>query len=129
LSSKHTAFELFFNALETHENLLHAETQAIAAQHIETIESILEQKDESLQALLDAKTEIGQDPRDNKEADALIDRVIELQKRNSDSFRKLHKQQSLKSSKSTNPKLKPVDYRARSAYSKNLIIPKSRLDI
>ena len=31
MSSKHTAFELFFNALETHENLLHAETQAIAA--------------------------------------------------------------------------------------------------
>ena len=37
-------FEFFLVALETHENLLHAETQAIAAKHLDTIESILKKK-------------------------------------------------------------------------------------
>ena len=73
-------FEFFLNALETHENLLHAETQAIAAKHLDTIESILEKKDESLRLLLEAKDLLGEDPTKNKSADKLIDRVIELQK-------------------------------------------------
>ena len=73
-------FKPFFNALEAHESLLHAETQAIAAQHIDTIESIIAQKEESLKSLLEAKSDIGFDPRENHEADLLIDRVIELQK-------------------------------------------------
>ena len=114
--------------LETHENLLHAETQAIAAQHLETIESILVQKDESLKNLLDAKDEIGIDPRENKKADELIDRVIELQKRNTDSFKKLHDRQSTKASKEEQVKLKPIDHRVKRAYTGSIIIPKSRLD-
>ena len=55
----------FLNALETHENLLHAETQAIAAKHLDTIESILK-KDESLRLLLEAKDLLGEDPTKNK---------------------------------------------------------------
>ncbi len=119
---------LFFNALEAHESLLHAETQAIAAQHIDTIESIIAQKEESLKSLLEAKSDIGFDPRENHEADLLIDRVIELQKRNANSFRKLHQKQSSKNSNSEETKPKPLDRRVKSAYSKNLFIPKSRLE-
>ena len=44
LSIEPKDFEFFLVALETHENLLHAETQAIAAKHLDTIESILEKK-------------------------------------------------------------------------------------
>ena len=128
LSLKLSAFDFFFKVLETHENLLHAETQAIAAQHLETIESILVQKDESLKNLLEAKDEIGRDPRENKKADELIDRVIELQKRNTDSFKKLHDRQSTKSSKEEQVKLKPIDHRVKRAYTGSIIIPKSRLD-
>ena len=39
-------FEFFLSTLETHQNLLHAETQAIAAKHLDTIESILAKKEE-----------------------------------------------------------------------------------
>ena len=44
LSIEPKDFEFFLVALETHENLLHAETQAIAAKHLDTIESILEKR-------------------------------------------------------------------------------------
>lgn len=74
-------FEFFLSTLETHQNLLHAETQAIAAKHLDTIESILAKKEESLALLLEARDNIGFDPRSNSEANELIDQVIELQKK------------------------------------------------
>jgi flagellar biosynthesis/type III secretory pathway chaperone len=46
------AFAYFIESLETLENLLHAETQAIAAKDLDTIDSIMVQKDESLKVLL-----------------------------------------------------------------------------
>jgi len=128
LSLKLSAYDFFFKVLETHETLLHAETQAIAAQHLETIETILSQKDESLKNLLDAKNDIGIDPRENEKADELIDRVIALQKRNTESFKKLHDKQSSKASKEDQVKLKPIDHRDKRAYTGSIIIPKSRLD-
>ena len=128
MSLKLSAYDFFYKVLETHETLLHAETQAIAAQHLETIESILAQKDESLKNLLDAKNDIGVDPRENQKADELIDRVIALQKRNTESFKKLHEKQSSKVSNENQVALKPIDQRVKEAYSRSIIIPKSRLD-
>ena len=128
MSLKISAYDFFFKVLETHETLLHAETQAIAAQHLETIETILSQKDESLKNLLDAKNDIGIDPRENEKADELIDRVIALQKRNTESFKKLHDKQSSKASKEDQVKLKPIDHRVKRAYTGSIVIPKSRLD-
>ena len=128
MSLKLSAYDFSYKVLETHETLLHAETQAIAAQHLETIESILAQKDESLKNLLDAKNDIGVDPRENQKADELIDRVIALQKRNTESFKKLHEKQSSKVSNENQVALKPIDQRVKEAYSRSIIIPKSRLD-
>ena len=86
-------FTFFFEALETFENLLHAETQAIAAKHLDTIEQIIAQKDESLKVLLQAKDQVGNDPRTIKEADILVDQVLDLQEKNVESFRRLFDRQ------------------------------------
>ncbi|MGY8714223.1 MAG: hypothetical protein ACKVJ1_10085 [Verrucomicrobiia bacterium] len=122
------AFEFFLSTLETHQNLLHAETQAIAAKHLDTIESILVKKEESLATLLQAKDNIGFDPRTKQEANDLIDRVIELQKRNGDSLKKLvdHQTANQQTGETTLPK--PIDSRLKKAYSKSMFEPKSRLD-
>ena len=47
-------FAYFLESLETLENLLHAETQAIAAQELDTIDEIILQKESSLKNLLAA---------------------------------------------------------------------------
>ena len=86
-------FLFFFEALETFENLLHAETQAIAAKHLDTIEQIIAKKDESLKVLLQAKDQVGSDPRAIKQADILVDQVLELQEKNVESFRRLFDRQ------------------------------------
>ena len=86
-------FTFFFEALETFENLLHAETQAIAAKHLDTIEQIIAKKEESLKVLLQAKDQVGTDPRTIKEADILVDQVLDLQEKNVESFRRLFDRQ------------------------------------
>ena len=86
-------FTFFFEALETFENLLHAETQAIAAKHLDTIEQIIAKKDESLKVLLQAKDQVGTDPRAIREADMLVDQVLDLQQKNVESFRRLFDRQ------------------------------------
>ena len=121
-------FEFFLNALETHENLLHAETQAIAAKHLDTIESILKKKDESLRLLLEAKDLLGKDPTKNNSADKLIDRVIELQKRNAELFKKLVDRQTAKENSESKIDLKPIDQRLKKAYSKSTHDSNSRLN-
>jgi|TARA_B110000495_G_scaffold172967_1_gene162212 hypothetical protein len=121
------AFEFFLSTLETHQNLLHAETQAIAAKHLETIETILVKKEESLTSVLQAKENIGFDPRTNQEANDLIDRVIELQKRNGDSLKKLVDHQSAIQKTGESTLTKPIDSRLKKAYSKSMLEPKSRL--
>lgn len=120
-------FDHFLELLEVHENLLHAETQAIAAKELDTIESILQKKDESLEIVLTARDNLGVDPRTNQQLDSLIDRVIELQKRNADSFQKLVKQQSSKASPKDESK-NLLSNRLKQAYSGNKRNSGIRLD-
>ena len=112
------AFDHFLELLEVHENLLHAETQAIAAKELDIIASILQKKDESLEIVLAARDNLGVDPRTNQQLDSLINRVIELQKRNADSFQKLVKQQSSKASSKDESK-NLLSNRLKQAYSGN----------
>lgn len=125
MSNRPNNYEIFLEALELHENLLHAETQAIAAKHLDTIESILTRKEESLRLLLEAKDSIGEDPRNNRDADEFIDRVIELQKRNAYSFRKLVDSQAEKEDADKSTSVKPIDQRLKKAYLSSIY--KSRL--
>ena len=120
-------FDHFLELLEVHENLLHAETQAIAAKELDIIESILQKKDESLEIVLAARDNLVMDPRTNQQLDSLIDRVIELQKRNADSFQKLVKQQSLKASPKDDSK-NLLSNRLKQAYSGNKRNSGIRLD-
>ena len=82
-------FSYFMESLETLENLLHAETQAIAAQHLDTIDSIMLQKDESLRIVTKAKQMLNSDPRLNDVANQQINYVLNLQAKNADSFKRL----------------------------------------
>ncbi len=108
-------FTFFFEALETFENLLHAETQAIAAKHLDTIEQIIAKKDESLKVLLQAKDQVGTDPRTIKEADMLVDQVLDLQEKNVESFRRLFDRQfKIKQGKETEEM--PRERNVRKAY-------------
>jgi len=111
-------FTFFLQTLETHENLLHAETQAIAAKHLDTIDSILNRKEDSLKLLLQAKDNIGFDPRSNEKANELIDRVLELQKRNADLFRRLVDNENEKKNTSESPNLNPINKRLKKGLRK-----------
>ena len=88
-------FPRFLEFLELHENLLHAETQAIAAKHLDTIESLIEAKQENLKFLLEAKEVLKSNPRDDQRADELIEKILELQDRNTKSFSKLYQDKAL----------------------------------
>lgn len=121
-------FTFFLQTLETHENLLHAETQAIAAKRLDTIDSILNRKEDSLKLLLQAKDNIGFDPRSNEKANELIDRVLELQKRNADLFRRLVDNENEKKNTSESPNLNPINKRLKKAYENNTFSQNTRLD-
>ena len=108
-------FAFFLEALETFENLLHAETQAIAAKHLNTIEQIIARKDESLQVLLQAKDKVSVDPRSISEADALVDQVLDLQEKNVESFRRLFDRQ-FKVNQGKDTEEMPRDRNLRKAY-------------
>ena len=108
-------FAFFLEALETFENLLHAETQAIAAKHLDTIEQIIARKDESLQVLLQAKDKVSVDPRSISEADLLVDQVLDLQEKNVESFRRLFDRQ-FKVNQGKDTEEMPRDRNLRKAY-------------
>ena len=91
-------FSYFMESLETLENLLHAETQAIAAQHLDTIDSIMVQKDESLRIVTEAKQMLTSDPRLNDVANQQINYVLKLQAKNADSFKRLKDKVKMRSS-------------------------------
>lgn len=74
--------ETFSEAIEAYENLLHSETQAIVAADLDKLEAILNTKDQALQAVLNARDEMGIDPRENPMLDKTLDRVLEIQTRN-----------------------------------------------
>jgi hypothetical protein len=118
LSLNSPEFSFFLEALETFENLLHAETQAIAAKHLETIEDIIERKDENLKALLDAKERIGINPRSEAKADELVDQVLDLQEKNVESFRKLFAKQ-FKANHGKETQEKPIERKLKKAYLTN----------
>ena len=82
------------DALELHENILHAESQAIQAKDLSTIESILPQKDESLASLVGIREELDYDPMDIPELEPLISAVLDHQFKNTQKFKTLHKQDS-----------------------------------
>ena len=102
-------------ALETHENLLHAETQAIAAKHLDTIEEILQKKDRSLQILLSNKADLPEKFLDDSKINEQIERVLQLQQRNADSFKKFFDERSRKE-KGLEEKLSTGDQRLRKIY-------------
>ena len=108
-------FSFFLEVLETFENLLHAETQAIAAKHLDTIEQIIARKDESLQVLLQAKDKVSTDPRNISEADELVEQVLDLQEKNVESFRRLFDRQ-YKIEQGKEAEEMPRDRKLRKAY-------------
>ena len=68
--------------LESYEELLNSETQAIAVADLDKLEVILESKDEVLAQVLDAQAQVPESSKKNDILDVLIDRVMELQSRN-----------------------------------------------
>ena len=110
-------FAYFIETLETLENLLHAETQAIAAKDLDTIDSIMSQKDDCLKNLLLAKDKLHDDPRNNDLANRRIDFVMNLQARNAKSFEILKDKTSER--KYQNSTLPSNDGKARNAYLNN----------
>tara|TARA_B100000925_G_C21713139_1_gene347574 strand:- start:199 stop:546 length:348 start_codon:yes stop_codon:yes gene_type:complete len=115
MSDEHFAY--FIESLETLENLLHAETQAIAAKDLDTIDSIMSQKDLCLKNLLSAKDRLNSDPRNNDLANHRIDFVMNLQARNAKSFEVLKNKTSDKNKQSL--PLSSNDGKARTAYLNN----------
>ena len=116
MSEKHFAY--FIEALETLENLLHAETQAIAAHELDTIDEIMQQKDISLETLLAAKDSLEKDPRNNQLANEKLDYVMNLQSRNAISLKKLKDRVEAKN-KADDPSRKSSENKARSTYLEN----------
>jgi len=79
-------------ALDLHSHVLHAETQAIAAKDLSTIEDILAKKEESLECLIAAKKLVDDSTESFPELESLVKNVLEHQAKNAENFRKLHVQ-------------------------------------
>ena len=108
-------FAYFMECLDALENLLHAETQAIAAQHLDTIDSIMKQKDSCLKAVMESKDLLKCNPRDHEIANTQIDFVINLQARNANSFKKLKERIEVQKNNPL-PAFQNVDSKLRSTY-------------
>lgn len=82
------SYRSLLDALELHQNLIHAEQQAISCRDLNIIEDILKQKDESLKVLINAK----QASTENypPEIESRISSILDQQKKNTLNFRKLH---------------------------------------
>jgi hypothetical protein len=109
---KQDPYQSLKNALELHQNLLHAEQQAISTRDLNIVEEILKQKDESLQILINAKQASG----DNypPEIQSRISFILDQQKKNTHNFRKLHIQE--KRTELESPETNPIFRRMRKAY-------------
>ena len=101
--------------MEAYESLLHAETQAIAAKHLDTIEEILEKKDDSLNFLVSAKEKLKDDYQLNPEINSQVERVLQLQQRNTKAFNKFFSERSRKE-KGLKEKLSSSELRLRRTY-------------
>ena len=84
--------------------------------------------DKNLSLFLQSKDNIGFDPRSNEKANELIDRVLELQKRNADLFRRLVDNENEKKNTSESPNLNPINKRLKKAYENNTFSQNTRLD-
>ena len=107
------AYQELFEALELHQNLIHAEQQAISSRDLSTIESILAQKEKSLSLLIAAKA--NHTSNYSPELNSRISKVLEQQRKNTENFRKLHIQQTCSEGDQTN-KVSPLFRRMRQAY-------------
>ena len=106
------SFEVLLEALDLHQNLLHAEQQAISSKNLSIIEDILRQKDESLKILIDAKHSVSENYP--QEVQSRISTVLDQQKKNTHNFRKLHIQE--KRTELESPETNPIFRRMRKAY-------------
>ena len=93
------------NALQLHDNVLHAEEQAIQAKDIATIEQVASQKDQTLD----------NEGVDFSDLQIDIERIIKKQERNTELFRDLHIQ-SKGSSPGNRSNLNSLKNRMRKAY-------------
>ena len=105
-------------ALELHINILHAESQAISAKDLSTIESILPQKDESLSSLVSIREKFKSDPAEVPLLGSLIASVLDHQLKNTQKFKTLHKQDSY-SGKSSHLSNNSLPNRLLKAYRPN----------
>lgn len=87
------AFKNLKKALVLHSQVLHAESQAISAKDLTTVEEILQRKDESLEFLISAKESFEQNSNTNSDLEKLIQDVLSHQEKNTENFRKLHIQE------------------------------------
>ena len=89
---KQDSYQTLKDALELHQNLLHAEQQAISSRDLNIVEDILKQKDESLQVLINAKQATVENYP--PEIQSRISYILDQQKKNTLNFRKLHIQEN-----------------------------------
>ncbi len=78
----------FAEALELHENLLFAESQAISCRDLAVVEDLLSQKEESLSGLVAARKELG--TLLSKDLHEKFSNLLQMQRKNTENFRKLH---------------------------------------
>ena len=86
---KESLLSRFIESLELFEDLLHAETQAVAVKQLDTIETVLEKKEIALTQMLELKGQFDAAGEKSVEVDELVQRVLTLQERNTFSFKKL----------------------------------------
>ena len=103
------------NALQLHDNVLHAEEQAIQAKDIATIEQVASQKDQTLDLLTRAKETLDNEGVDFSDLQKDIEKIIKKQERNTELFRDLHIQ-SKSSSSGNRSNLNSLKNRMRKAY-------------
>ena len=105
-------YQCLIDALELHQNLIHAEQHAISSRDLNIIEDILKRKDESLQILINAK----QTSTENypPEIESRISSILDQQKKNTLNFRKLHIQEDRTAAETS--ETNPLFNRMRKAY-------------
>jgi len=89
-----SSYKDLHDALSLHQNLIYAEQQAISSKDLDSVESILIQKEKSLDLLLDVKKKYTTPYP--PEIDSWVREVLLQQDKNAENFRKLHIQQPKK---------------------------------
>ena len=104
--------------LESYEDLLNSETQAIAVADLDKLEVVLESKDKVLGEVLEAQARLPVNAEENEVLDKLIDRVMELQSRNAKALEGLIRSQAKEKEATSegSSRLKKV----RDAYSRHI---------